>query len=266
MSIISRRDYRILNELQALRLNLFENRLVFRQSPDYSSMKQERAVQLEPSWKHRLAGEFQQPYMHELREFLLQRKAAAATIYPSGDRIFNALNSTPFAAVKVVIIGQDPYHGRGQAHGLCFSVQPGVEIPPSLVNIYKEIHADLGLPIPSSGYLKSWAEQGVLLLNAVLTVEHGQAGAHQGKGWEQFTDRVIELLNNHREGLVFMLWGAYAQKKGAFIDPARHLVLKAPHPSPLSAHRGFFGCRHFSAANHYLQRRKVEPVSWAISP
>ncbi len=163
-----------------------------------------------------------------------------------------------------MILGQDPYHGPGQAHGLCFSVQPGVETPPSLVNIYKEIQADLGIAVASHGYLKSWAQQGVLLLNAVLTVERGQAGAHQGKGWEQFTDRVIALLNEQREGLVFMLWGSYAQKKGAFIDSSRHLVLKAPHPSPLSAHRGFLGCRHFSAADHYLQQRSIVPVNWAL--
>jgi len=225
---------------------------------------EQRTIRLEASWKQRLESEFDQPYMQDLRAFLLHRKRAGAQIYPAGEKIFNALNSTPFDAVKVVIIGQDPYHGPGQAHGLCFSVQPGVQTPPSLVNIYKEIHADLGIPVARHGYLKTWAEQGVLLLNAVLTVEMGQAGAHQGKGWEQFTDRVIALLNEQRDGLVFMLWGSYAQKKGGFIDTGRHLVLKAPHPSPLSAHRGFLGCRHFSAANHYLEQCSGEAVNWSI--
>lgn len=227
-------------------------------------MNQQRKILLEASWKQRLESEFGQPYMQELRAFLLQRKAAGATVYPAGNRIFNALNSTPFETVKVVIIGQDPYHGPGQAHGLSFSVQPGVETPPSLVNIFKEIQSDLGLDIPAHGYLKSWSGQGVLLLNAVLTVERGNAGAHQGKGWEQFTDHVIRLLNEQRQGLAFMLWGAYAQNKGAFIDSDRHLVLKAPHPSPLSAHRGFLGCRHFSAANRYLQRQSSGPVNWKL--
>ena len=229
-------------------------------------MNQERPVQLEASWKQRMETEFRQPYMHELRDFLLQRKAAGANIYPAGNRIFHALNSTPFSTVKAVILGQDPYHGPGQAHGLCFSVQQGIATPPSLINIFKELQDDLGIEVPRHGDLKSWAEQGVLLLNAVLTVERGRAGAHQGKGWEQFTDRVIDLLNTECEGLVFMLWGSYAQKKGAFIDATRHLVLQAPHPSPLSAHRGFFGCRHFSAANHYLQKRSVEPINWNLTP
>jgi len=227
-------------------------------------MNQTRTIQLETSWKRRLEAEFDQPYMQSLRSFLQQRKSSGAQVYPAGNRIFNALNSTPFDAVKIVVLGQDPYHGPGQAHGLCFSVQSGIETPPSLMNICREIHDDLGIPVASHGYLKSWAEQGVLLLNAVLTVERGQAGAHQGKGWEQFTDRVIALLNERREGLVFMLWGAYAQKKGAFINPDRHLVLKAPHPSPLSAHRGFLGCRHFSAANHYLQQHSVGVVNWTL--
>jgi uracil-DNA glycosylase len=227
-------------------------------------MNQQRTIQLESSWKQRLQVEFDQPYMQALRSFLLQRKASGARVYPPGDKIFNALNSTPFDSVKIVILGQDPYHGPGQAHGLCFSVQPGTQVPPSLVNIYRELRDDLGMPIATHGYLKPWAEQGVLLLNAVLTVEHGQAGAHQGKGWEQFTDRVVTLLNENRDGLVFMLWGAYAQKKGAFIDSNRHLVLKAPHPSPLSAHRGFLGCRHFSAAHHYLQQQSIEPVNWVL--
>ena len=226
-------------------------------------MGNERKIRLHPSWKSRLAGEFEQPYMVSLRQFLLERKRAGAVIYPPGDLIFNALNSTPFDAVKVVILGQDPYHGPGQAHGLCFSVQEGVAIPPSLVNIYKELSVDLGVKPPAKGNLQHWAEQGVLLLNAVLTVERGQAGAHQGKGWERFTDRIVGELNESRDGIVFMLWGSYAMKKGAVIDRERHLVLTAPHPSPLSAHRGFFGCRHFSRANEWLEQHGLAPIAWA---
>jgi uracil-DNA glycosylase len=226
-------------------------------------MEQQREIKLEPSWKNRLEDEFAQPYMGGLRQFLVERKRSGATIYPPGKLIFNALDSTPFDKVKVVILGQDPYHGPGQAHGLCFSVPEGVQMPPSLVNIYKEIGSDLGLQPPPHGNLQSWAEQGVLLLNAVLTVERGQASAHQGKGWERFTDRVVAELNAGREHLVFMLWGSYAMKKGAIIDRNRHFVLSAPHPSPLSAHRGFFGCRHFSKANTWLERHGVEPVRWA---
>jgi uracil-DNA glycosylase len=226
-------------------------------------MEKSREIRLEPSWKVRLADEFNQPYMAELRRFLLERKRAGAVIYPPGDLIFNALDSTPFERVKVVILGQDPYHGPGQAHGLCFSVREGVEQPPSLRNIYREIADDLGCPPPASGNLQPWAEQGVLLLNAVLTVERGRAGAHQGKGWERFTDRVVMELNDHRAGLVFMLWGSYAMKKGVVIDRGRHLVLTAPHPSPLSAHRGFFGCRHFSKANAWLEKRGEQPIRWA---
>lgn len=222
-----------------------------------------RQVQLDPGWKARLQDEFEKDYMQRLRAFLLERKRSGAAVYPPGPLIFNALNSTPYDRVRVVIIGQDPYHGPGQAHGLCFSVPEGVAQPPSLVNIYKEIQADLGGPSPESGNLQHWADQGVLLLNAVLTVERGRAGAHQGKGWEQFTDRVIEVLNEGREGLVFLLWGSYAMKKGAVIDRARHLVLTAPHPSPLSAHRGFFGCRHFSKANTYLGQNGHEPIRWS---
>lgn len=226
-------------------------------------MTQDRALRLEPSWKNHLQDEFQQTYMQELRAFLLQRKQQGAVIFPPGPLIFNALDSTPFERVKVVILGQDPYHGPRQAHGLCFSVQDGVQAPPSLVNIFKEIESDLGVPCSSRGNLQSWAEQGVLLLNAVLTVEQGLAGSHQGKGWERFTDRVVAELNQRRQNLVFLLWGSYAAKKGDAIDPKRHLVLKAPHPSPLSAHRGFFGCRHFSRANGYLQEHGIEPVRWA---
>lgn len=225
-------------------------------------MGNQREVRLVPSWKSRLASEFAQPYMVALRQFLLERKRQGAVIYPPGDLIFNALNTTPFEQVKVVILGQDPYHGPGQAHGLCFSVQDGVALPPSLVNIYKELSADLGVEPPLSGNLQGWAEQGVLLLNAVLTVERGQAGAHQGKGWERFTDRIVSELNESPAGIVFMLWGSYAMKKGAVIDRDRHLVLTAPHPSPLSAHRGFFGCRHFSKANDWLEQKGRTPVDW----
>jgi uracil-DNA glycosylase len=227
-------------------------------------MNEARKVQLHESWLNRLQGQFEQEYMHKLREFLVTRKQHRATIYPPGDLIFNALNSTPFDDVRVVILGQDPYHGPGQAHGLCFSVQPGVKIPPSLVNIYREIEADLGISPPNHGYLQSWADQGVLLLNAVLTVERGQAGSHQGKGWEIFTDAVVHLLNEERKHLVFMLWGNYARNKGAVINRHRHLVLYAPHPSPLSAHSGFFGCRHFSQANEYLKQNGLEPIDWSV--
>ena len=226
-------------------------------------MTQDREIRLQPGWKNCLQDEFHQPYMQELRSFLLQRKKQGAVIYPPGALIFNALDSTPFEQVKVVILGQDPYHGPRQAHGLCFSVQDGVQTPPSLVNIFKEIESDLGVPCTSNGNLQHWAEQGVLLLNAVLTVEQGQAGSHQGKGWERFTDRIVAELNQHRNNLVFLLWGSYAAKKGDAIDRSRHLVLKAPHPSPLSAHRGFFGCRHFSRANSYLQEHGLEPIHWA---
>ena len=226
-------------------------------------MDKTRQIRLEPSWRARLETEFEQPYMVALRQFLLGRKRAGAIIYPPGPLIFNALDSTPFDAVKVVILGQDPYHGPGQAHGLCFSVQEGVALPPSLLNIFREIREDLDCAPPAGGNLQAWAEQGVLLLNAVLTVERGQAGAHQGKGWEQFTDRVVQELNDGREGLVFLLWGSHAMKKGARIDRDRHLVLTAPHPSPLSAHRGFFGCRHFSRANAWLEQHGQEPIHWA---
>jgi uracil-DNA glycosylase len=221
-------------------------------------------VQLHDSWLDRLEAQFQQVYMQKLREFLVTRKEHRAVIYPPGPQIFSALNSTPFEQVRVVILGQDPYHGPDQAHGLCFSVQPGVKIPPSLANIYREIESDLGIAPPGHGYLQSWAEQGVLLLNAVLTVERGQAGSHQGKGWETFTDAVVRLLNDERDHLVFMLWGSYAMRKGAVIDQGRHLVLKAPHPSPLSAHRGFLGCRHFSSANTYLTQQEQRPIDWSV--
>ncbi len=226
-------------------------------------MSEAERVRLEPSWKARVGDYLLREDMQALSAFLRERKARGARIFPPGPQIFAALDATPFEQVKVVILGQDPYHGAGQAHGLCFSVQPGTAIPPSLDNIYKELGRDLGIPRPAHGCLTHWAGQGVLLLNAVLTVEEGRAGAHQGKGWEGFTDAVVDALNREREHLVFLLWGSYAQKKGAVIDPARHRVLKAPHPSPLSAHRGFIGCGHFSAANEYLERHGRVPIDWA---
>ncbi|MFP5520294.1 MAG: uracil-DNA glycosylase [Bdellovibrionia bacterium] len=221
-------------------------------------------IKIENSWKDKLIAEFEKSYMKDLKEFLKKEYDAKKTIYPKGDEYFAALNHTPFEKVKVVILGQDPYHGEGQAHGLCFSVRKGVALPPSLQNIYKELKSDLGVESPGHGDLSSWADQGVLLLNSVLTVEAGMAASHQGKGWEIFTDRIIQLLNDEREHLVFILWGAYAQKKGAFIDRKKHLVLESPHPSPLSAHRGFFGTKPFSAANQYLEKNGLSPVDWQI--
>jgi len=221
-------------------------------------------VRLHPSWKSRLEDVLLSPGMRELRAFLLAERARGAHIYPPAANIFAALDSTPFEDVKVVILGQDPYHGPDQAHGLCFSVLPGVPVPPSLVNILGEIKRDLGIEPPDHGCLLPWAERGVLLLNAVLTVEAGRAGSHQGKGWEGFTDAVIERLNREREGIVFLLWGSYAQAKGRLIDRCRHAVLRAPHPSPLSAYRGFIGCGHFSAANRYLQGGGTGPVDWRL--
>jgi len=224
------------------------------------------SIQLEPSWKARIGDWLLRPEMRELSAFLRQRKAAGAHVFPPGPQIFAAFDATPFEQVKVVVLGQDPYHGYGQAHGLSFSVMPGVPVPPSLLNIYKEIEADLGLPRPDHGCLLPWAQRGVLLLNAVLTVEESAAGSHQGRGWEGFTDHVVETLNQQREGLVFLLWGAYAQKKGKVIDTRRHRVLRAPHPSPLSAHRGFLGCGHFSAANEYLRRTGQTAIDWSLPP
>jgi len=221
-------------------------------------------VKLDPSWLKVLGEEFDQPYMVKLKEFLVAQKSAGKIIYPAGSNWFSAFNRTPFDQVKVVILGQDPYHGPNQAHGLCFSVLPGVAIPPSLRNMYQELHSDLGISPPNHGCLTQWADQGVLLLNATLTVEQGNAGAHQGQGWEQFTDRAVHVLNEQREGLVFLLWGSYAQKKGALIDTAKHRVLKAPHPSPLSAHRGFFGCKHFSMTNQYLKEQGLAPIEWQL--
>ena len=229
-------------------------------------MSTDDRLRLEPSWKARVGDYLQRADMQDLSAFLRERKAAGVRVYPPGPRIFGALEATPFDAVKVVILGQDPYHGPGQAHGLCFSVEPGTPTPPSLQNIYKELQRDLGIAPPDHGCLLPWAEQGVLLLNSVLTVEDGRAGAHAGKGLEVFTDHVVETLAREREGLVFLLWGAYAQKKGAMIDTGRHRVLRAPHPSPLSAHRGFLGCGHFSATNAWLSRRGQAPIDWALPP
>lgn len=221
-------------------------------------------VRLHPSWRERLAPELASPGMAALRAFLVNEKAAGKMIYPPGPLIFNALDRTPFESVKVVILGQDPYHGPGQAHGLSFSVPRGVAVPPSLVNIHAEIRRDLGIAPPRHGNLEAWAERGVLLLNAVLTVEAGRAASHQGRGWETFTDRIVALLAHEREHLVFLLWGSHAQRKAAMVDPRRHLLLKAPHPSPLSAHRGFIGCGHFSACNHYLAEHGLGAIDWSL--
>ncbi|MGN6229483.1 MAG: uracil-DNA glycosylase [Dyella sp.] len=223
-------------------------------------------VRLEPGWKARIGDYLERPEMRALADFLRAEKRAGKEIYPPGPEIFAAFDHTPFEAVRVVILGQDPYHGPGQAHGLCFSVRPGVPVPPSLDNIFKEITRDLGVPRPDHGCLTPWADRGVLLLNAVLTVERGQAGSHQGKGWEGFTDAAIEALNREREGIVFLLWGSYAQRKGRLIDTQRHHVLTAVHPSPLSAYRGFIGCGHFSAANAWLQREGMAPIDWSLPP
>ena len=223
-------------------------------------------VQLRASWKGRIGKEFEQDYMQQLRQFLVQEKRAGKTIYPEGHKIFNAMNLVSFEKVKVVVLGQDPYHGPGQAHGLCFSVMPGVTPPPSLKNIFKEIHTDLGIPPSSHGCLISWAEQGVLMLNSVLTVEKNKAASHQGKGWERFTDAIIKTLNKEHSGLVFLLWGSYAQKKGSIIDNQRHLVLQSPHPSPFSASRGFFGNHHFSKTNDYLQDQSKTVIKWELPP
>lgn len=232
-------------------------------------MSQEKSGQLHPSWQAVIGGEFDKPYMQALRAFLKEKKAAGKIIYPPSALIFNAFNHTPFEQVRVVIIGQDPYHGQNnagqpQAHGLSFSVPKGVDLPPSLQNIYKEIEADLHIKMSKSGDLTPWAEQGVLLLNATLTVEQANAGSHQNKGWEAFTDAAIAALNQQRENLVFVLWGSYAQKKGAIIDESKHLVLKSVHPSPLSAHRGFFGNHQFSKINQYLKQHGQAEINWKI--
>lgn len=227
-----------------------------------------RNVQLAPAWLEPLRAEFDSDYMRQLRAFLIAEKAAGRRIFPKGSEWFRALDLTPLDGVRVVILGQDPYHGEGQAHGLCFSVRPGVRTPPSLVNIYKELQTDLGIAPAGHGFLEHWARQGVLLLNAVLTVQMAQAASHQGRGWERFTDAVIRLVNARPEPTVFMLWGSYAQKKAAFVDSVdrggRHLVLAAPHPSPLSAYGGFFGCRHFSTANAFLEANGRDPVDWTL--
>jgi uracil-DNA glycosylase len=226
------------------------------------------SVKLHQSWLAPLGPQFEQPYMRGLKDFLVAEKAAGKRIFPKGGLWFRALDLTPLGAVRVVILGQDPYHGPGQAHGLCFSVQPGVQIPPSLVNIYKEMQSDLGIAPARHGFLEHWAKQGVLLLNSVLTVQMGQAASHRDRGWERFTDAAIAEVNKQADPVVFLLWGSYAQKKAALVDSidkgGRHLVLKAPHPSPLSAHNGFFGCRHFSKANAFLSERGLTPIDWAL--
>lgn len=227
-------------------------------------------VKLHDSWKAPLAGEFSSPYMATLKAFLLAEREAGKRIFPAGSEWFRALDLTPLDQVRVVILGQDPYHGPGQAHGLCFSVRPGVKPPPSLVNIYKELATDLGLSRPDHGFLEHWAKQGVLLLNSVLTVEQGLAASHQKRGWERFTDAVIAEVNRKTDPVVFLLWGSYAQKKAAMVESiergGHHLVLNAPHPSPLSAHNGFFGCRHFSKTNGFLESRGLPPIDWALPP
>jgi uracil-DNA glycosylase len=221
-------------------------------------------VKLGESWKAALEGEFAAPYMQDLKAFLVAEKAAGKVIFPKGSQYFRALDLTHLGDVRVVILGQDPYHGDGQAHGLCFSVQPGMRIPPSLINIYKELERDLGLAPPRHGFLEHWAQQGVLLLNSVLTVERGLAASHQGKGWERFTDAVVRAVNDQPAPAVFMLWGSYAQRKAAFVDTSKHLVLKAPHPSPLSAHQGFLGCGHFSKANAFLAEKGLGQIEWKL--
>lgn len=219
-------------------------------------------VRIDASWKQHLQEEFEKEYFKELAEFV-KKEYAAKKVYPPPGAIFHAFDLCPFDEVKVVILGQDPYHGKGQAHGLCFSVNNGVAVPPSLVNIYQEIHSDLGMPIPKTGSLENWARQGVLLLNATLTVVAGSAGSHQHKGWEQFTDGVISLLSREKEHIVFLLWGRYAQEKESLIDSSKHLILKAAHPSPFSAYNGFFGCKHFSKTNSYLESVGMQPIDWS---
>jgi uracil-DNA glycosylase len=223
-------------------------------------------VRLHESWRAPLAPVFASPGMAALKAFLLAEKAAGKIIFPRGSEWFRALDLTPLDRVRVVILGQDPYHGPGQAHGLAFSVRPGVRIPPSLVNIYKELHSDLGIPPARHGFLEHWARQGVLLLNTSLTVEQGQPASHKGRGWEAFTDAVIRLLDAREQPCAFLLWGSHAQVKAAHVDGSRHLVLMAPHPSPLSAHNGFFGCRHFSRTNQWLEAQGLAPIDWTLPP
>lgn len=219
---------------------------------------------IEQSWKQALADEFQKPYFLDLKKFLVEEITAGKAIFPPPQNIFAAFNAVPFEAVKVVILGQDPYHGPRQANGLCFSVSDGIKSPPSLQNIFKEMHSDLNIPMPQSGNLTKWAKQGVLLLNSILTVRASQPASHQKKGWEQFTDAVIAALSQKREGIVFLLWGRYAQEKGKNINTAKHFVLQAAHPSPFSAHSGFFGCRHFSKTNEILTAQEKEPIDWSL--
>jgi uracil-DNA glycosylase len=223
-----------------------------------------RDINLHASWLEPLRGQFSEPYMAELKRFLAAEKERGKHIFPKGCDWFKALDLTPLDEVRVVILGQDPYHGPGQAHGLCFSVPEGVRPPPSLANIYKELESDLGIKRPAHGMLEHWARQGVLLLNSVLTVEMGRAASHRDRGWERFTDAIIREVNAKPTPVVFMLWGSYAQKKAAFVDSSKHLVLRAPHPSPLSAHSGFFGCRHFSKANAFLESKGMAPIDWAL--
>ena len=220
--------------------------------------------QIDESWKPLLVKEFGSSYFRELKAFLLDEKTSGRTIYPPGPKIFNAFNRTRFQDVKVVVIGQDPYHGHGQANGLCFSVSEGIPPPPSLKNIFKELQSDLGQPIPSSGNLEKWADQGVLLLNATLTVRAGEPGSHQNQGWEQFTNAVIRLLSEEKEGLIFLLWGKFAQQKADIIDTGKHFILKAAHPSPFSAYNGFLGCKHFSKVNEILMQTKRSPIDWRL--
>jgi len=232
-----------------------------------SALDEMSDIKLHQSWLELLGGEFAQPYMEALKQFLVAEKAAGKRVFPKGGEWFRALDLTPLGKVRVVILGQDPYHGPGQAHGLCFSVRPGTAIPPSLVNIYKELEADLGIAPARHGFLEHWAEQGVLLLNSVLTVEMGRAASHRERGWERFTDAAIEAVARQDDPVAFLLWGNYAQKKTALVESlggGRHLVLKAPHPSPLSAHNGFFGCRHFSKANAFLEAQGLAPIDWAL--
>lgn len=223
----------------------------------------EKVAQLEESWLNVLGNEFSKPYFQALKLFLISEKQQFS-IYPPGSKIFEAFNRTPFNMVKVVLLGQDPYHGPGQAHGLCFSVPVGVKPPPSLENIFRELSSDIGIRLPNHGNLTKWADQGVLLLNATLTVRANQAGSHQNKGWEQFTDKAISALSEQREGIVFLLWGSYAQAKDKLIDESKHFILKAPHPSPLSVYRGFYGCKHFSKTNEILFETNREPIDWRL--
>lgn len=262
-------------EATQLRINQFPESLihnVINLEPDkllvtnsgHTNQKLELTTQQVPSWKDLLKNEFEESYYKELRDFVKSERAKGKIIYPSDRDIFNALSYTPFASVKVVILGQDPYHGPNQAHGLCFSVLEPTPAPPSLKNIFKELNSDLGIARPNHGSLEKWARRGVLLLNAILSVESGRPASHQNKGWERFTDKVIDLLNTERSALVYLLWGASAQKKGARINSNKNLVLRAAHPSPLSAHNGFFGCKHFSMANRYLASNGVPPVDWSL--